>query len=256
MSRNKHPHYWNLVKELMFAEFKIQYKDSLIGYLWSLLHPLIIFAIMYLVFSVFMRFDVEFYPLYLLLGVIMWVFFSVATTNGITTLLSKENMIKKAVFPLETLIIATCASSALTLVLNLLVFAGFYIFAGATPSFTMLLLPLYLVEIGAIVLGISLLLSALYVKFRDLKHIWTVLLQVGFWVTPIVYPASIVPAAFQPLLTFNPITRILTDLRGVMIYNTLPDMYGSIITLIMAALVLSVGFWVFTKQEKTFAEDL
>ncbi len=118
--------YWNLVKELTISDFKLKYQGSALGYVWSLLKPLLLFGVLYVVFSIFLRFDVEHYNLYLLLGIILWGYFSEGTTNAVGNIVGKSGLISRVNFPRSIIVIASTLTSLLTLLLNLLVFVVFF----------------------------------------------------------------------------------------------------------------------------------
>jgi len=249
--------YWFLIRELAITDFKLRYNNSVLGYLWSLLNPLLMFAVLYLVFSIFMRFEgVEHYQLYLLLGIILWSYFSEATTNGMTSMQFKANLISKINFPKWVIIVASNLTAILTLVLNLVVFALFFVFANVTPTLSGFLIIFYLIQLILFSFGVSLILSSFYLKFRDLTHLWGVILQVGFWLTPIIYPLSIIPEFLRQLLFLNPMTRIIMDSRAVLIYDTIPTLRHNTITIIMILVVLIIGYFVFKKRSSKFAEEI
>jgi len=248
--------YWNLVKELTISDFKLKYQGSALGYVWSLLKPLLLFGVLYVVFSIFLRFDVEHYNLYLLLGIILWGYFSEGTTNAVGNIVGKSGLISRVNFPRSIIVIASTLTSLLTLLLNLLVFVVFFIFSGATVAPSVLLFVIFLVELYLITLGIGYLISALNIKFRDLSHIWEILLQVGFWATPIIYAVDMIPLKYHFWLFMNPMTRIIQYSRDVIIYGMMPDLKGVIASVFMAVAIFVAGYLVFKKREPYFAEDL
>lgn len=246
----------NLIRELAVTDFKLRYSSSILGYFWSLLHPLLIFGTLYLVFSIFMRWDVEYYQLYLLLGIVLWTFFSETTTNGMRAIVYKAAIVKKVKFPRALLVIASNVTTALTFLLNLIVFAIFFAISDAKISWTLIVFPLYLLELILIGLGVSFLLAALFVKFRDLIHLWQIALQIGFWITPIIYPLSFIPQKYLFLVSINPMARIIMDSRNAIIYATLPTLRHQIFTFLFALAVLAIGYVIFKWLEPRFAEEL
>jgi len=248
--------YFNLVKELAVSDFKLRYQGSALGYLWSFFKPLLLFGVLYVVFSIFLRFDVEHYNLYLLLGIILWGYLAEGTTNSIQNLTSKGGLITRVYFPRSIIIIASTLTSLITLILNLIVFAIFYIFSGATLSPMALLFVLFIIELYFIVLGLGLLISALNIKFRDLSHIWEILLQAGFWATPIIYSINMIPTKYHFWLYMNPMTRIIQYSRDVVIYGNMPDLKGIFGSILLTIVIFVVGYLVFKKREPYFAEEL
>jgi len=249
--------YWFLIKELAITDFKLRYNSSILGYLWSLINPLLTFLVLYIVFSIFMRFEgAEHYQLYLLLGIILWNYFSESTTNGMSSMEYKASVISKINFPKIVIIIASNITSSLTLFLNLIVFSIFFIFSKAVPKATMFLFVLYLLELIVICFAVSLILSSYYLRFRDLSHLWSVLLQIGFWMTPIIYPIYVIPEKVRQLFFLNPMARIITDSRYVLIYDTIPTLKHNLISCFMIIILLIIGLYIFNKRSKKFAEEL
>jgi len=238
------------------ADFKLRYQGSALGYLWSLVKPLLLFSILYLVFSIFLRFNVQHYSLYLLLGIILWGYLAEGTTNSINNLVGKGGLISRVNFPRSIIVIASTMTSLLTLLLNLVVFAIFFIFSGVPISPAIFLFVLFLVELYFIVLGLGFLISSLNIKFRDLSHIWEVLLQVGFWATPIIYSVSMIPAKYHFWFFMNPMTRIIQYSRDVVIYGLVPDTKGILASIFLTVIIFTVGYLVFKKREPYFAEEL
>ena len=233
---------WFLIKELAITDFKLRYNSSVLGYLWSLLNPLLIFGVLYIVFSIFMRFEgIEHYQLYLLLGIILWTYFSEATTNGMISMQYKASLISKINFPKWIIIVASNITAFFTLLLNLIVFCVFFIFSKAAPTWTIWLFLFYMIQLIFLSFSISLILSSFYLKYRDLTHLWSVILQIGFWLTPIIYPISIIPEKIRQLIFLNPMTRIITDSRQVLIYSQIPTLRNNIITSIMILILLIIG---------------
>jgi len=246
-----------LIKQLAITDFKLRYNGSVLGYLWSLLNPLLMFGVLYLVFSVFMRFgNIENYQLYLLLGIMLWGYFSEATSNGMSAIMYKSSLISKIYFPKWIIIVASNLTSILTLILNLIVFIIFYIISGTTLTITGWAFILIVIQLVLLSFGVSLFLSAFYLKFRDLQHLWSVAIQIGFWLTPIIYPLSQIPEKYRQLLFINPMARIIEDSRNVLIYGGLPTLKHSLITFGMVFFFLILGWIVFNKRCDKFAEEL
>jgi len=240
------------------TDFKIKYDNSALGYLWSLLKPLLMFGTLYLVFSVFIRWDVENYKLYLLLGIILWNFLSEVTLNSMVLLEGKASILKKVYFPRWIIVIASSLTSLLTLLLNMVVFFIFFVFSGAHFQKSSWLLIVYLAELYVLVVGLALLLCALYPKFRDIHHIWEVFVQLGFWATPIIYPIAIVPAKFHKLIFLNPVARIIQGCRQALIGpgGEFMAFTNHVIIISAAACLFVVGLGMFNKLSRSFAEDL
>ncbi len=244
---------------IAFTDFKIKYDNSILGYFWSLLKPLLMFGTLYIVFSKFVRWDVENYRLYLLLGIILWNFFAEVTLNSMLLLEGKGAILKKINFPRWIIIISSSLTSLLTLSLNLIVFFIFFIISGADFHISNLQLFVYLVELYIFSVGIAFFLSALYPKFRDIHHIWEVFVQLGFWLTPIVYPISIVPEKYYRWIFLNPAARIIQGSRQALIQgqgSQFMALKSHILVLLIICCIFLVGLVLYNKLSGGFAEEL
>jgi len=262
---NQKYRYFDLIRELAVTDFKLKYQGSVAGYLWSLAKPLMIFGVLYIVFSVFVKIgsSIPHYPLYLLLGVILWSYFAEATSIGMRSIVEKGDMIRKVYFPRSVLIISASISSFITLLLNLIVVFIFIAFLRLSiQPVSIILFLLLLVELYVLVLGVSLFLSSWYVKYRDVGHIWEVLTQVMFYATPIIYPLAIVPSKFQKLIVLNPITQIIQDSRWLLISKdtaTTHSLLGlpvSMLVTISPFVLAFFGYKLFKRSAYRFAEEV
>ena len=258
-----------LFKQLVITEFKLRYQGSVLGYLWSLLKPLLLFTVMYIVFVRFLRFGegVEHFAVSLLLGIVLWSFFTEATSMGMRAIADRGDIIRKINFPKYIIIIASTTSAFINLLLNLLVVLVFIIINGVDIQWTILLLPLSILQIYILALAIAFLLSAIYVKYRDIGHLWEVFLQGLFYATPIIYPlallidnASIVVAK---VLLLSPPAQIIQDARYSTISQSTGTTFGLIdnvfIALIPYLATLAIGVFAvfyFRKRQKYFAEQV
>ena len=247
---------FTLVKELALTDFKLRYKNSVLGYLWSLLKPLAIFGSLYLVFSIFVRFEVQHYQLFLLLGILLWNYFTEASINGMHSLVNKSSLLTKINVNKSLVILASNITTLLTLTLNLVIFFVFVAVSKPDLSWTYFLLPLSIIELFLVGLGLSYVLGVMYVRLRDLSSIWEIVIQIGFWVTPIIYPLSLVPDRFLPIVQLNPVFRIIHELRGALIELRWPTPDEAVTTFSLALLIFVVGYWVYTRRAPTVNEDL
>ncbi len=215
--------YRNLIWVLAGVDFKQRYKNSILGYFWSLLEPLLMLSILYVVFSNLMKMQVEYYALFLLQGIIMWSFFSRTTNGSLLSIVIKPNLIKKVYFPRDILVISTCITALLMSIFESVVFILFMIIFRIPLSIYLVFIPVIILIFFFICLGISLALAALHVYYRDLRYIWTLVLQVGFFATPIVYPIYALPPALW-VLTYNPIAQIIYLARDVTLYSKAPNL--------------------------------
>jgi ABC-2 type transport system permease protein len=257
----------NLVRELSITAFKIKYTGSALGYVWSLVKPLMLFGIMYLVFSVLLKTggtDKDF-PVELLFGIVIWTFFVESTTLAMNAIAGAGELIRKAYFPRWILVVASTTSAALSFVINTLLVVIVTLLLGKLHmSTSSLLAPLYYIELIVLVLGLSLLLSALFVFFRDLGHIWEILSLVLFYGSAIIYPFVRVPVYLRHIAGLNPILQIVQDVRHSLVDAAnplIPSMVSTIGALVIVPIlgtlvVLGLGFIVFNRLTPKFAEAL
>ncbi len=247
---------FSLIKELALVDFKLRYKNSVLGYLWSLLKPLAIFGSLFLVYSIFIRFDVPNYPLFLLLGVLIWNYFGEATINGMGSLVNKAGLLTKVNIDKRAVVLASAITNVLTLLLNLVVFFIFLAIIDPHISKSFFLLPIAILNIFMISLGVSFALASIFVRLRDISSIWEILLQIGFWVTPIIYPISFVPNRFLPLIHANPVFRVIEEARMILVSYQTPSLNGAILTFLVSLFVLTVGYLIYTARAATINENI
>ena len=259
-----------LLRELVITDFKLRYQGSVLGYLWSLLKPLLLFTILYIVFVKFLRFDrgsgIDHFSVYLLLGVVLWSFFTEATSQGMSAIVGRGDLIRKINFPKYIIVISGTLSALINLVLNLIVVSVFIILNGVDLHVTILLFPLNILELYVFSLAVAFLLAALYVKYRDISHIWEVFLQGAFYATPILYSIGMVVAQSEvaaKILLLNPVAQIIQDARYNMITHqttTTNALIGNVfIEMIPYAIVVVLivfATWYFKKTQKYFAENV
>ncbi len=248
--------YRNLIWTLAWGEFKQRYKNSVLGYFWSLLEPLLMLVVLYVVFSNLMRIQVEYYQLFLLLGIILWNFLSRATSMGLNAILGKPSMVQKIYFPREILVLSSCITALLMSIFESLVFVAFMIVFRVPLSANLIYVPLILVILFLLSLGLSLALAALNVFYRDVQFIWAVIIQAGFFATPILYPVDIFGEELQRIFLLNPMAHIIMTARDVIIYST-PAAAGSLLYAgAMSLVTLIIGYIIFAHYEPRFAEEM
>ena len=260
----------NLVRELSITSFKLKYTGSALGYVWSLIKPLMLFGIMYLVFSVLLKAGANTpdFPVQLLIAIVAWTFFTEATTTAMNAIAGNGGLIRKAYFPRWILVLASTTSALLTFAINTVLVVVVTLALGHLDlTWRSLLAPLYFVELIMLVLGLSMLLSSLFVFFRDLGHIWEILSLVLFYGSAIVIPFSLIHdkllklSAVWKLAGMNPIAQIVTDLRYALVDPSLPPMahyLGGLIVIpiLLTVVIFIVGFVVFNRLTPKFAESL
>lgn len=248
--------YRNLIWQLAWSEFKLRYKNSVLGYFWSLLEPMLMLLVLYIVFSNLMRVQVEYFQLFLLLGIILWNFFSRATTIGMFSIIGKPDMIKKIYFPRDIFVISSCITALLMSIFESFIFIMFMAFFRVPISINLAYAPIILLFLFILSLGFSLALSALNVFFRDVQFIWQVLLQVGFFATPIIYTIDVFPEYLQKFILLNPIARILISARDTIIYSSPAKPEDLLFISLSAIISLFVGYIIFSRLESRFAEEI
>lgn len=248
--------YRNLIWVLAWVEFKQRYKNSVLGYFWSLLEPLFMFTILFLVFSNLIQARVEHYQLFLLQGIIMWSFFTRSTTASLMAIAGKQSLVKKVYFPRDILVIAGCITALLMSIFESIVFLVFLLFFRIPLSLNILYLPIIIFLFFLIVLGTSLVLAALNVYYRDIQYIWALVLQVGFFATPVIYPLSVFPQYLLQILSYNPLAQVIFLARDVTLYSKVPNTASLLFVIFIAAVILGIGYAVFTRLEPRFAEEL
>jgi ABC-2 type transport system permease protein len=257
--------FWALTFTLAATDFKLRFFGSALGYLWSLVRPLLLFGVLYVVFTEIIRFGagVEHYPVYLLASLVLFTFFSEATSNGVTSLVDRENLLRKIRFPRLVIPLAVSLHALFNLTLNLIVVFVFVFASGIGPRLEWLELPLLVVLLALFSTGMTMLLSALYVRFRDVEPIWEVGLQLLFYGSPVLYVIGTVPDSVEEIAAMNPIAVVLTQMRHAVIDADAPTAAATVggwewlaVPLAIVAAVFLIGFWVFARETPRIAENL
>jgi ABC-2 type transport system permease protein len=257
--------FWSLTYTLAKTDFKLRFFGSALGYLWSLVRPLLLFGVLYFVFTEIVRFGdgVKHYPVYLLSSIVLFTFFSETTSRGVTSLVDRENLLRKVRFPRMVIPLSVALHSLFNLMLNLIVVFVFILASGIEPTLDWLQIPLLVGFLVVLSTGVTMLVAALFVRFRDTQPIWEVALQLLFYGSPVIYVISEVPDSFRELVAFNPIAVVLTQWRHAVIDQTAPTAGTSvggiellIVPLAIVAAVFALGLWVFTREAPRIAENL
>jgi ABC-2 type transport system permease protein len=250
---------------ISITEFKKTYFGTVLGYLWSVLRPLMLFGVLLFVFTQIFRLgsQVPHYPVLLLLNIVLFGFFSEATQAAVTSVVNQEGVVRKTQFPRLVIPLSVVITSLLNLGVNLIVVLVFLLAFGVTPTWTWLLFPLVLVLLFAFATAVSLILASLYVRFRDTAIIWSVTATALFYATPVLYPIEAVPSAYRDLIMLNPLTPIFEQVRRWVIDPGAPGAAsaagGWLHLLAPAALFVAVcafGAWLFNHQAPRIAEEL
>jgi ABC-2 type transport system permease protein len=256
----------NLTRTLALTEFKLRFFGSALGYLWQLMRPLLLFSVLYVVFTHVLKFqsDAKFYPVALLSGIVMFVFVSESTGGAVTSLVDRESLVRKVQFPRLVVPLSVVLTALLNLSLNLVVVLVFLLASGGSVRWGWLEIPLLAVLLTLFSASLATLLSALYVRYRDVKPVWEVLLQLLFYGTPIFYTLGAIPnETVQRLLLINPLAAIIQQFRHAVIDPSHPSVVAAAggwpLLLAPAAIVVALavgGYRYFDREAPRMAEDL
>jgi ABC-2 type transport system permease protein len=255
---------WRRSLDLLYlmavTEFKRTYFGTVLGYLWSLCRPLLLFAVMLVVFTHLLRFStVPHYPVLLLMNIVLFGFFSEATNSAVPSIVSNEAIVRKTQFPRLVIPLSVVLTAAFNLSLNLVVVFAFILGFGITPMWTWLLLPVLIVALVLLTVAVSMLLSSLYPRFRDVAIIWTVASTALFYASPVLYPLQKLRGVIQTVVALNPLTPILELARRWLIDPTAPISGGALRIAVPIALYLAIvaaAVWVFNREAPRIAEAL
>ena len=241
-----------LLQELVARDIKIKYRRSVLGVLWTLLNPLCMMIVLSVVFSNLFKFDVENFPLYLLSGQVVFTFFSDSTTSSMTAIINNASLIKKIYVPKYLFVLSRVFSSFINLMASFTALLLVMVATRAELHWTVLFVPVPMLLLVGFCLGIGLILSAITVKFRDIMHLYSVFVTALMYLTPVIYPMSILPEWLYPIVRLNPITNILLMFRDVMLNNKGIDIVSLIVAIIVMLIVLLIGLRVFYKSQDEF----
>ena len=257
-----------LLKELTKTDFKLRYQGSVLGYLWALLRPLMMFAILYVVFAKLLRIggDIPHYSVYLLCGTTMWSFFTECTSQGIQAIVNRGDLLRKISFPKYIVVVSATWTAVINMLINLVVIIIFALINGVTPSWSWFLVIPAILELYLLSLGIAFLLGSINVKYRDITSIWDVLVQALFYAVPIIYPVSMVASTSvkaAKIIILNPISQAIQDIRFGLItdqtittWNYLDNVALAFIPIAITFVILIIGALIFRHKSKFFAEEV
>lgn len=255
-----------LLRQLVISDFKVRYQNSALGYVWSLLRPLGLFVILYIVFVKFLKIgsDIPNFPVYLLVGIVLWNYFSEVTNNSVETIVGQSSLIRKLFFPRYVMILAGSLSALINLILNSVIISIFIYISDISLRTEVLLLPLLIIQLFIFSIALAFFLSAAFVKLRDLNYIWEIFMQGAFYATPILYPVDVITnLTVRKILILNPLAQIIQDIRYVLVTDrtlTIGTIFGSsyyrIIPVCITLILFVFGALYFKKNSKNFAENV
>jgi ABC-2 type transport system permease protein len=248
------------------AEFRLKYSGSVLGYFWSVAKPLAYFTVLYLVFGHVFKLNSlsEYYPVSLLIGIVMWTFVTDATNLAMYSLVTRESLLRKLVFPRVVIPTSAVLTAGITFLVNVVVVGVFVAWKQIPPSASWLLVLPLLAELFVLVLSISLILAALFVRLRDIGQVWDLLLQLFFYASPIIYPIGYLPGWARKIAFLNPFTQILQQVRAIVLYPDLPSnkitassalgAWGALLPYVVVLALAAFAVWFFRRQAPWFAE--
>ena len=248
--------YRELLKTSVQKDVRGKYKKSVLGVLWSFLYPLLQIAVYAFVFGTILGASEDNYAVFICCGLIPWTFFSSTINRCAFTMIENSNILKKVYFPREILPISVVSAEAVNFIISTIVILGFVLFSGIGISVYWLFYPLILVVLYIFLIAISLFISAITVYFRDLQHFVGVFLQMLFYATPIAYSAARVPENFSWVVKLNPVAYVIEGFRAIFIYHEMPDVISLSIVGVIGIILCIIGYFVFDKLQRGFAEEL
>lgn len=255
---------WSLTLTLAITEFRLRYLGSVLGYVWSLLRPLLFFGVIYVVFTQIFHVGVTpHYGVYMLTNIILWSFFLEATGASIGCLVAREGLLRKMRFPRLAIPLSVCLTSFFTLVMNLVVVVIFALANGVDPRWAWLEMLVIVALWGVLALGVGMILSVLYVRMHDIQPIWDVLSQVLFYGSPLIYALSKYPLGIRKYLLINPIAALATQTAHVFVDPRYPSLghamggtFRMLAPLAIIVALIGAGLWLFVSRAPLIAENL
>jgi len=248
--------YRELLKNNVKKEIRGRYKNSFLGVLWTFLNPLLQLAVYALIFPLILKTTQPYYVIFVCVGLIPWTFFTTSVSQSAFTVVANGNIVKKVYFPREILPVSVVASGAVNFMISTLIILAFVIFSGLGVTKYIILYPLILLIQCILQLGIAFILSAITVYLRDIEHFVQIILMVLFYATPIVYSGDSIPEAFKFIITLNPMAHILEGYRAIFYNQTMPNMASLGAVLFVSLILCVIGYYIFKKLQKGFAEEL
>jgi lipopolysaccharide transport system permease protein len=248
--------YYSLIFSIAISDLKLRYKNSVLGFVWTFLQPLLFLGVLYVVFNTILGSKIPHFSLYLLIGLVLWNSFSRTTTSSMMSFVSRRDLLSKVYFPREILPIATNITSFIMMCFDLCAFAVFVVLFNFIPPWTIIFLPILLILLFIMTLGLSFMLSVGNVYFRDLEHIWGIALQAGFFLAPVFLSMDVYPPALRHLIVFIPISLMIDMAHNIVIYGHLPSIGAFVYLAVSSLVILGLGYITFKKFESRAIEIL
>lgn len=248
--------YRELLKSNIKKEIRGKYKGSFLGVLWSFINPLLQVFVYSIVFSYVMRTQIDHYLVYVVCGIIPWNFFTTVVNQGMVTVRANGSVIKKVYFPREILPISVVASGLVNFAISCVIIIVFSLIEGLGLSWMILLAPVIALLQTFFSLGLVLICSAINVYIKDLEYIVQFILNMAFYATPILYDISIFPTSLRWVLNLNPLAHMVSAYRNIFMYHNMIPMSSLIYMVVVSVVLMIIGFKVFDKLQRGFAEEI
>ena len=243
-----------LFKKLTITDLKNKYQNTSLGFAWSLLSPLLMMVTLYFVFRHIFR--MEDFEVYLLIGIITWRFFANGTNSALLSIVGKQNLVTNVYSPRWLITCSSVASSFISSALEFMVLLPLVLILGGQISLSVLLFPIVHLLYAVMICGVGFAVAALFVRYRDLQHIWEVFLTAAFFLCPIIYPLSLVSAKRMDIYMLNPLTRVIMIYRDLFLHGKFPATGDLLFVVLSAIIVFILGYLIFWRLEPRFAEQV
>ena len=248
--------YRELLKNNVKKEIRGRYKNSILGVVWTFLNPLLQLAVYAFIFPLILKNTQDYYVIFVCVGLIPWTFFTTSISQSAYTIIANGNIVKKVYFPREILPISVVTSGMVNFLISTLIIVAFCLLYGLGLTKYIVFFPIILIVQYILQLGISFILSACTVYFRDLEHFIQIILQVMFYATPIVYGKESIPEALSVVINLNPMAHVINAYRDIFYYQKMPDFVSLGGLFVISTIICIVGYFIFKKLQKGFAEEL
>jgi len=245
-----------LVYNLVMRDLKVKYKGSTLGFIWSLLNPILMLAVYTLAFKYVIKMRIENFTIYLFSALLPWNFLSQSLSMGVTSITENSSLVKKVYFPREVLPLSIALVNLFHFFLTFIVFIPALLFFKVYPGFAFSFLLVIIFFQGLFVLGLTFLVAALNVYYRDVKHFLEVFMQLWFWLTPIIWEVPMLPEKLQNLAYLNPFTPFVYSFRDIIMHNTIPSPLVLLMVVVIGILTFLLGSWLFNLKQRRFAEEI
>ncbi|MCR4662457.1 MAG: ABC transporter permease [Endomicrobiaceae bacterium] len=247
--------YWLMIWELSFSDFRLRDQGTFLGFIWTLLYPLLFFCVLYTIFADWMK-SIKDFPLYMLIGMVQWNFFSGATTAAISSIMRYSNFVKSIAFPKECIVFASVIAVLFSHSLELLMLIAFCAIVKGFISINVFFLIPILILTLFFTISVSLILALIGVYFLDMTRIWSIITTMGFFLTPIFYSLDMLTPFKRSVILINPMTHVIKASREILLDGKFPELQGLLYVLILSIVLFVIGYILFKKFEGFFVEKI